>query len=141
MTLTLALARAVIAGAFAKGADMGLKPLTAVVVDAGGALVALERQDGSPPLVSKIVQGKVGAAIGFNTNSRNLAGLAADRPAFVTSVTGLTQGMFVPVPGGVLIKGADGRTLGAIGVGGDTSDNDEACAKAGIAAAGLIAAD
>ena len=139
--LDLAQAKAVIDGVFAKAAEVGCRPLTAAVVDAGGHLLALHRQDGSPPLVPRVVQGKAGAAIGFNTNSRHLAGLAERSPNLVGALVGMTQGVFVPVPGGVLIKDAGGRTLGAVGVGGDTPDNDEICAKAGIAAAGLNAAD
>ena len=139
MPLTLDQARAVIAGTFAKAAELGLRPLSVVVVDVGAHVIALERQDGAAPLTARIVQGKAGSAVGFSTDTRGLAGLAERSPVLVASLTGMMQGMFVPVPGGVLIKGGEGQILGAVGVGGDSPDNDEACAKAGLQAAGFAA--
>ena len=135
--LTLAEARAVIAGVFAKAAEMGLRPLSVVVTDPGGYVVSLDRQDGAAPMTARIVQGKTSSALGFSTDTRGLSGLAERSPVLVASLTGMMQGMFVPVAGGLLIRDSRGHVRGAVGVGGDSPDNDETCAKAGIAAAGL----
>ena len=65
--------------------------------------------------------------------------LAQDRPHFINALVGVSDGRLVPVPGGVLIKSSGGDIIGAVGVSGDSSDNDEAAAAAGIEAAGLEA--
>jgi len=136
--LTLAQANTIIEATFAKGAELGLNPLCVVVVDVGGHTVSAQRQDGSPFMRIEIARGKAFGAIGFGAGSRKLNQAALDRPNFVGAYVALTGGNAVPVPGGVLIKGQDGEIIGAVGVSGDTSDNDELVAKTGIEAAGFV---
>ncbi|WP_029057937.1 GlcG/HbpS family heme-binding protein [Stappia stellulata] len=138
--LTLSVAEKIIKAAFAKGADLDLKPLTVAVLDAGGHVIALMRQDGSSIMRPQIATGKAYGAIAVGAGSRWLDANAQTRPHFVQALNGAAGGGIVPVPGGVLVRDGDGGAiLGAVGITGDTSDNDEACAIAGIQAAGLQA--
>ncbi|WP_019995061.1 GlcG/HbpS family heme-binding protein [Aureimonas ureilytica] len=137
-TLTLDTARTIIAAALAKGAELKLKPLTVAVLDAGGALVALERQDGASRMRPDIAIGKANGAVQMGMGSRALWKRAEEQPYFIQSMNALAGGSLVPVPGGVLIR-RDGAIVGAVGITGDTSDNDETAAVAGIEAAGLTA--
>ncbi len=138
--LTLDQATIVLDATLAKGAEMELNPLTVSVVDSGGSLKAFKRQDGpGAALRPAIATGKAFGAIGIGRSSRALGAMAQDRPHFVNALVGVSDGRLVPVPGGVIIKNADGDFIGAVGVSGDTSDNDEAAAVAGIEAAGLEA--
>jgi uncharacterized protein GlcG (DUF336 family) len=59
-------------------------------------------------------------------------------PGFMNALSDLMGGRAVPVPGGVLVKDAEGAVLGAVGVSGDASAKDEVCAVAGLRAAGLV---
>lgn len=138
MTLSLAHARTIVAAAFEKAASLGLKPLTVAVLDAAGDLVALERQDGASPLRPAIAIGKANGAIQLGMGSRALMARAESQPFFIQSMNALCGGSLVPVPGGVLIR-ANGSVIGAVGITGDTSDNDETAAIAGIEAANLSA--
>ena len=137
--LSLAQATAIIDAAFAKGAELGLKALTVVVLDPGGHMVAAQRQDGASNMREKLAAGKAGGALALGVSSRKIGEMAVERPHFVASLHGMAEGGLVPVAGGVIVAGSDGAILGAVGVTGDSSDNDEACALAGIAAAGLQA--
>ena len=137
MTLTLDRAAAIAASAFAEGARLGLKPLTVSVLDAGGHPILLQRQDGSSSLRPEIALGKAAGALAMGMSSRKLAAVAQERPSFFGALVGLAPRGIVPAAGGVLVIDGQGSVLGAVGVTGDTSDNDEACALAGIAAAGL----
>lgn len=139
MQLTLQQARDIIKVALGKGADMGLKPLTVAVLDAGGALLALERSDGSSRMRPDIAIGKANGAIALGMGSRAIFKRAQEQPYFVQSMNALADGVLVPVPGGVLIRADDGGILGAVGITGDSSDNDETCAAAGIESIGLVA--
>jgi uncharacterized protein GlcG (DUF336 family) len=132
-------ARAIIAGARAHGSSAGFKPLTVVVLDAGGHVMAVEREDGASMKRFEIGYGKAHGALSLGMGSRSIMGRAEQQPYFIAAVTHAAGGSLVPVPGGVLIKAGDGTLLGAVGVTGDTSDNDEAAAVAGIEAAGLTA--
>lgn len=138
-TLTLDHARTIITEAFARGAADGMAPLAVVVLDAGGHLKAFERQDGASFGRFEVGHGKAYGAIALGIGSRALNGAAEARPHFVQAVNGALGGALVPVPGGVLISDGSGTPIGAVGVSGDNSDNDEACAVAGIEAAGLTA--
>lgn len=115
-----------------------MKPLTVAVIDAGGHLVALAREDGSSNLRAEIAQGKAKGAVAMGLGSRALFERAQQQPYFIQSMNALQGGSLVPVPGGVLVL-RDGVLIGAVGVTGDTSDNDEACAVAAIEGAGLTA--
>jgi len=137
--LTLDQARTIVAAAFDKGRALGLKPLAVAVLDSGGHLKAFEKQDGASNLRFEVAHGKANGAVAMGIGSRALFERAQQQPFFINAVNALADGALVPVPGGVLIKTAAGALLGAVGISGDTSDNDEACALAGIEAAGLIA--
>ncbi|MFD2237415.1 GlcG/HbpS family heme-binding protein [Aureimonas populi] len=133
-------ARTMIAASLKKASELGLKPLTVAVLDAGGALIALERQDGASRMRPEIAIGKANGAIAMGMGSRALFQRAEQQPFFIQSMNALAGGSLVPVPGGVLVReGAGGPILGAVGITGDTSDNDEAAAVAGIEAAGFAA--
>lgn len=135
--LTLEAANRIIEGARAKGRELGLAPLTVVVLDAGGHMVALAREDGSGIARVEIATGKAWGGLGVGAGSRMLFDRwNAGGAGFVTGLAAATGGRMVPVPGGVLVT-ADGAVLGAVGISGDTSDNDEACAIAGIEVAGF----
>ena len=136
--LTLDTARAIVAAARGKATDLGLKPITVVVLDAGGHLLAAEREDGASIGRFEIAHGKARGALSLGVGSRALMARAEQQPYFIAAVTGALGGALVPVPGGVLVTVGD-DVIGAVGVTGDTSDNDEAAALAGIAAAGLTA--
>lgn len=137
--ISLEQARTVIAAARAKGREMDLNPLTVVVLDAGGHLVAMEREDGSGYGRPDIAGGKAEGALAMGTSSRKLGDMAVDRPQFMAALSAAWNGKLIPAAGGVLIRDADGTLLGAVGVSGDLSDKDEEAAFAGIAAAGLTA--
>jgi len=138
-TITLAQANTIIAAALAKGAELGLKPLTVVVLCPGGHLVAMQRADGSSTLRPQIALGKASGALAMGINSRAIGDMAAERPSFVASLGPIAPGGIIPAAGGVIVRDAAGAIAGAVGITGDTSDNDEACALAGIVAAGLVA--
>jgi uncharacterized protein GlcG (DUF336 family) len=135
--LTLAHANTIVEAAFAKGQALGLKPLSVAVLDAGGHLIAFQRQDGSSTLRPQIAAGKAGGALALGVSSRKIAEMAAERPGFVASLGTIAPHGVIPAAGGVLIAGAGGVVIGAVGVTGDLSDNDELCALAGVEAAGL----
>ncbi|MTI44092.1 uncharacterized protein GlcG (DUF336 family) [Roseibium hamelinense] len=137
--LSLSTAQKIISAAFEKAAELGLKPLTVVVLDDGGHAVSMARQDGSSILRPQIANGKAYGALAVGTGTRWLNANAETRPHFVQALNGAAGGAIVPVPGGVLVKSPDGAVLGAVGVTGDTSDNDEAAALAGIEAVQLVA--
>lgn len=137
--LSLDKARAIIDGALAAGRDKSLAPLTVVVLDAGGHLVAMEREDGSGTLRFEIARGKAVGALGIGLGSRTIGARNQGREAFLAAVAAASDGRFVPVAGGVLILNDERQVIGAVGVSGDTSDADEACAVAGVEAAGLAA--
>jgi uncharacterized protein GlcG (DUF336 family) len=137
--LTLENANAIIDAALAKGAELGLKPLSVAVLDAGGHLIAFQRQNGASTLRPGIAMGKASGALALGVSSRRIGDMAAERPSFVGSLGAIAPHGVVPAAGGVIVLGDDGLPAGAVGVTGDTSDNDEACALAGIAAAGLTA--
>ena len=137
--VTLVQAAAIVDAALSEGARRELKPLTVAVLDAGGHLTALQRQDGSSTLRPQIAIGKAAGALGLGLSSRKIGEMAADRPTFVASLFGLAPNGMIPAAGGVIIVDEAGAAIGAVGVTGDTSDNDEVCALAGIAAVGLRA--
>ena len=138
MTITLQQAQTITEASLAKGREMGLKPLSVIILDGRGSLVAAASEDGCSQLRAKIAHGKANAAIGLGMGTRALMNRAEQQAYFVQAVNGVFGGDMVPVPGGVLIK-VDGVIAGAVGISGDNSDNDEACAIAGIEAAGLTA--
>jgi len=137
--LTLDVARKILDAALAKGVEKKLKPLVIAILDARGCVKATAAQDGTSLMRAEIAHGKAYGALAMGMGSRALFQRAQEQAYFISAVNTLAQGRIVPVPGGVLIQDGGGRLIGAIGVSGDTSDNDEACAVAGIEAGGLKA--
>ena len=139
MTISLRRARTIIRKALDKGRDMGLKPLSVVVLDAGGHVQAFEREDGAAPGRFAIAHGKAYGAVMLGMAGTAQLARAEQQAYFMTAVNGVFGGQVVPVPGGVLVRDKKGAVIGAVGVTGDTSDNDAVAAVAGIEAVGLIA--
>jgi uncharacterized protein GlcG (DUF336 family) len=138
--LTLDQASTIVDQALRKGLEMGLQPLTVVVLDAGGQLKAMKREDRSSLLRPEIAMGKAWGTLGMGFGGREFARrVASGGAAFIQALTVASGGRIVPAPGGVLIRDAAGEIIGAVGISGDTSDKDETCAVAGIQAAGLTA--
>jgi uncharacterized protein GlcG (DUF336 family) len=137
--LSLDLANALMNAALAKGAELGLKPLTVTIHDPGGHLIACQRQDGASTIRVKLAGAKACGALALGVSSRKIGEMAVERPHFIAAVDTMAEGGMVPAAGGVIIAGEEGTILGAIGVTGDTSDNDEACALAAIGQVGLKA--
>ncbi|MCF7748290.1 heme-binding protein [Sulfitobacter sp. M39] len=137
MAVTLEQARRMIAETFKKGHELGLKPLSAVVLDAGGHVQAFEREDGAAPGRFGIAHGKAYGAVMLGMAGRAQMARAEQQAYFMAAVNGVYGGAVVPVPGGLLLRDDAGVVIGALGVTGDTSDNDVKAALAGIEAAGL----
>ncbi len=138
--LTLEIAKTIISATFAKGKSEGFKPLSVVVLDAGGHVKAFEREDGASPGRFKMAHGKAYGSIMLGIPGSAQMARAEQQAYFMTAMNGLFDGQFVPVPGGILITDSTGTTLGALGVTGDVSDNDAIAGLAGIEAAGLTGA-
>lgn len=137
--LKLAEASTIVDSAIIEARKRNLAPLAIAVLDAGGHLIAFKREDGAGIVRFDIAYGKAWGALGMGFGTRELAERAAKSPTFVTALAALSQGRMVPSPGGVLIVGADKLVVGAVGISGDTGDNDEGCAIIGIKAVGLYA--
>lgn len=137
--ITLKVAQTIVQHALAQARKSGFRPLSVAVLDARGAVIAVASEDGASFKRFQVAHGKAHGALSFNVGSRALGVMAAERPHFFAGAAHAVGGALVPVAGGVLIKNTEGTVLGAVGVSGDTSDNDEAAAIAGIVAAGLAA--
>lgn len=133
-TISLETALGITRQALAVGRELSTAPLTIAVLDAGGHLVALQREDGASMLRPQIAIGKAWGAVALGKSSRLLAADAQQRPSFISAVNTLAHGNLVPAPGGVLIR----NDKGAVGISGDTSDIDEQCAIQGVLAVGLV---
>lgn len=138
MKISLSKARVLIRKTFEKGGEMGLKPLSAVVLDAGGHVIAFERQDGASPGRFAIAHGKAYGSVMLGMAGTAQMARAEAQAYFMDAVNGVFGGQVVPVPGGVILRSAKGEVLGALGVTGDTSDNDLVAAMAGVEAAKLV---
>jgi uncharacterized protein GlcG (DUF336 family) len=139
MSISLDQARIIIAQALAKGREMDLKPLSVVVLDAGGHCKAFEREDGASPGRFGIAQGKAYGSVMLGMAGTAQLARAEQQGFFMAAVNGVYGGQVVPVPGGVLVRDGAGTVIGAVGVTGDTSGNDAIAATAGIEAAGFVA--
>lgn len=137
--LTLDVARKIADAALAKSKELKLNPLAIAVLDTRGCIKTFMAQDGTSLLRGEVAHGKAYGALALGMGSRAIFKRAQEQPFFVDAINTMARGALVPVPGGVLIKDKAGALLGAIGISGDTSDNDEICALAGIEAAGLTA--
>ena len=118
--------------------DGGIAPLCVTVLDAGGHVLVTMREQRASFYRPDIAAAKAAGCLGMGFGGREIARRAAAMPAFYSAVGTATGGGLVPVAGGVLIRNAAGALLGAVGISGDTSDNDEIAALAGIEAAGLV---
>ena len=130
-------ARTIVRKTIAKGRELELKPLSVVVLDAGGHVQAFEREDGAAPGRFDIARGKAYGAVMLGMSGTAQMERAEQQAYFMNAVNGVFGGAVVPVPGGVLLRDAKGAVIGAVGVTGDTSANDAIAATAGIEAAGL----
>lgn len=139
MALTLETARQLVDEALTKSKELNLKPIAIAVLDDRGCLRAFAAQDGTSLLRGEVARGKAFGALALGLGSRSIFERAQQQPYFVDAVNTLARGAIIPVPGGVLVRDGDRKVLGAIGISGDSSDNDEACAIAAITAAGLDA--
>jgi uncharacterized protein GlcG (DUF336 family) len=137
VSLPLHTAETIADAALKAGAEAGLLPLTIAVLDTGGNLVLLKRQDGCGNLRADIAIGKAWGALGMGISSRTIRDRLKDRPAFQGALAAASQGRFIPVPGGVLALNAAGEVIGAVGISGDASDKDEYAAIVGVQRAGL----
>lgn len=137
MAITLRKAQTILRKALAAAREMDLKPVTVVVVDAGGHVIAAAREDGASPGRFKLAEGKAHGSVMLGIAGTAQRDRAEQQAFFVQAMNGLYGGKFVPVPGGVLVRDRKGAVIGAVGVTGDTSENDAACAVAGIEAVGF----
>jgi uncharacterized protein GlcG (DUF336 family) len=137
--LKLAQANSIIDVAIAEGRRRKFDPLVVAVLDAGGHLIAFQREDGAGFARFDIAYGKAWGALGMGFGTRELADRGARFPAFISAISTATQGRIIPSPGGVLIVDEANDVIGAVGISGDTGDNDEVCALAGIESAGFSA--
>lgn len=137
-SIDLETATRIVDAAIAKGREMGFLPLTVVVLDDSGTIKAMKREDGASLMRPDIAIGKAWGCLGFGVGNRVLHGRSETTPVFINSLIEMSGGRVAPMPGGALIKNADGRIIGAIGVTGDTADNDEICTIAGVEGVGLV---
>lgn len=131
MTLTLEMAQEIVALTLKEGRKLNLLPLTVAVLDAGGHMIAMAREDGASNLRPKVAHGKAYGSLSLGIGSRAIFDRAEKQPFFIQSINTLADGALVPSPGGVLIRRV-GILIGAMGVTGDTGDNDEKCAIAAL---------
>ncbi|MGE4429551.1 MAG: heme-binding protein [Sphingobium sp.] len=139
MSLSLDKALIIAQTTLREGKARGFAPLCVVVLDSGTAPLAVLRDERASLNRPEIATGKAAGCLGMGFGGRELARRAQAMPHFFSAINGVFPKGIIPVPGGVLIRDGGGALLGAVGVSGDTSDNDEICALAGIAAAGLVA--
>ncbi|MGI9350114.1 MAG: GlcG/HbpS family heme-binding protein [Rhizobiaceae bacterium] len=137
--LSLSRANRLISNAFAHSATQGFKPLAVVVLDAGGNLKAFQSQDGTSNNRFEMAKGKAKGALAVGKGTRWLNAQAETRPHFLAGMASIIEGGILPVPGGVIARDKQGNIVAALGISGDTSDADEACAVAGIEAVNLVA--
>ena len=139
MELTLDIAQTIVRATLEHARSAKLLPLGVAVLDARGALKCYGAEAGTSLHRSSVAIGKASGALAMGLGSRTLAKRARDTPQLYAALASVIPGGVVPAAGGVLLLGADDTLLGAVGVSGDISDNDEAAAVAGIEAAGLRA--
>ncbi len=123
----------------AKGRAAGMLPLAVAVLDPRGTVKAFLAEEGTSLYRFQIARGKALGALGMGFGGREVERRYGVVPGFIGAVGMLTEGNLVPVPGGVLVRDAQGALLGAVGISGETSHNDEIAAVAGILAVGLVA--
>jgi uncharacterized protein GlcG (DUF336 family) len=138
--ITLDQANRIITAALSKAREMNLKPLAIAVLDPGGHLKAMAREDGQTFRRAKVCQSKAWGSLAMGVHSRDLATryeLETKQEGFIIALNAMSNGSVVALPGGLLIRDDSGTVIGAVGVSGAASEDDELCAKAGIEAIGL----
>jgi uncharacterized protein GlcG (DUF336 family) len=138
-SISLRRARTIIRKALEKGREAEMKPLSVIVVDTGGHIQAFEREDGASAGRFQLAYGKAYGSIMLGMAGTAQMARSEAQAYFMAAANGAYGGNLIPVPGGVLVRDAKGKLLGAVGVTGDTSDNDAIAATAGIEAVGLVA--
>jgi len=136
-SLPLEKATVIVDEALRLGRAEDLLPLTVVVLDAGGKIIAVKCEDGSGVMRFDVAFGKAWGALGMGISSRLIRDRLANRPTFQNALAAAADGRLIPVPGGVLVRDDNDITIGAVGISGDTSDKDEYCAILAIQTAGL----
>lgn len=138
-TLTLEHANKIIDVALKKGRELDLKPLTVAVLDPGGHAIALQRETGASNLRPQMAEGKARGSLNLGMGSRAIYNRALKETHFAITINALSDGNAIPLPGGALVLDGDNNIIGAVGITGDSSDNDEICVIAGIEAIGFNA--
>ena len=138
-SISLHRAKRIINQVFEYGKQQQLRPLAVAVVDQGGHVIAFERQDGAPPGRFNLSYGKARAAILMGLGGTSLQNLSEQRSDFALAANGAYNGDFVPIMGAVLVQDKHGKTIGAIGVSGATSEEDKEAGCHAIAAVNLVA--
>ena len=136
--MPLAAASAIVDESLRLGRELNLLPLSVVVLDAGGRLVAVKSEDGSGIMRFDIALGKAWGALGMGISSRLIRDRLSNRPVFQTALASAADGKLIPVPGGILIEDDEHYTIGSVGISGDTSEKDEYCAILAVKKAGLM---
>lgn len=138
-SIDLETATKIVDAAIARGRELGFLPLTVVVLDDSGTVKAMKREDGASLMRPDVAMAKAWGCLGFGAGNRVIVERSETTPGFINALTTISGGRMAPSPGGVLIKDGNGRIVGAVGITGDTGDNDEVCAVAGVEAVGLAA--
>ena len=141
MSISLSQCDAIIEATLADARARSLPPVGVAVLDAGGHLKALRAEDGLAFLRAKVCRAKAWGALALGASSRHFAARYSNdelQRGFMNALADGPAESIVPLPGGVLIRDDAGTLLGAVGVAGAASEDDEACAVAGIEASGLV---
>ena len=138
--ITLTQAQTIVSAALAFSREKTFSPMAVVVLDARGVPKAYAAEDGTALRRYDIAHGKAYGSLAMGVGSKTLGMRAVERPHFINAVNGAIGGAMVPVAGAVLIR-VEGKIIGCVGVTGDSSDNDDLAARAGIAAVAALTAD
>ncbi len=138
-TLTLQQANTIIAKALERARELNMPPVAVVVLDDGGHLKAMQREDGTSMFRSDVATGKAWTSVAMGVSSRAIAARAKRNPNFMITLAATAEGKFLPQPGGVLIRDGNSRVIGAAGASGGTGDQDEAICAYGVGEVGLTA--
>ena len=136
-SITLDQANRIIVAILKRGAEMGCRPLSVVVVEPGCIVKAFQKEDGSSMVRFEMAYGKAYASLALGRSSRLVRIRNEEKPAFMRYLISATDDRIFPEGGGMLIRAGDGEVIGAVGVTGDTEDRDEELAAHGIHTAGL----
>jgi uncharacterized protein GlcG (DUF336 family) len=135
--ITLAQSNRIIEAIFARGSELGCRPLSVVVVEPGAKVKAFQKEDGSAMMRFEMAYGKAYAALALGRSSSLVRVRTEERPLFMQYLFRASDDQIFPEGGGMLIRDKDGEVIGAVGVTGDTQERDEELAAHGIHAAGL----